>query len=251
MRKWLLILVLFSLATSAVDAQLWKLRRYEVTAGIGTTQFFGDIGGYSNGKNILGLKDITFRHTRMNINTGIRYRILDNLSAKLSLAFGFFHSTDARGSNIERGFESRTLFFEPALMGEYYFIKNKGENSFLLIKGKGGGVQSFFSMLDIYGFTGVGGISYKVKPNDLLAAHAAKTGGFSAIIPAGVGVNMIYSANFNFGLEIEGRYSFSDNIDGYTSLLSKSNDIYYSLNFIVTYKLRTNDKGFPVFRRKS
>jgi hypothetical protein len=250
MRKWLLTLVLFYVVTSVVDAQLWKLRRYEVSAGIGTTQFFGDIGGYSNSKNVLGLKDITFRHTRMNLNTGIRYRILDDLSVRLSLAFGFFHSTDARGSNIERGFESRTLFFEPALTGEYYFIKNRSENSFLLIKGKGNGFQSIFSMLDLYAFTGVGGLSYKVKPNEVLSPYVSKTSGFSAVIPAGIGVNMIYSSNLNFGLEIEGRYTFSDNLDGYTSPFSKYNDIYYSLNFIITYKIRTSDNGFPVLRRQ-
>jgi hypothetical protein len=233
--------------SSIANAQLWKLRRYEVTAGIGTTQFFGDIGGFSRGENLLGIKDFTFRHTRMNLSTAIKYRIVDDVSVRLNLAFGYFHSTDVRGSNEDRGFESRTLFFEPSLLGEYYFIKNKGENSFLLMKGKGNGIQSFFSMLDFYAFAGLGGLSYKVKPNQLMAPSATKTSGFSAVIPAGVGVNMIYSSYFNFGLELGGRYSFSDIIDGYTSIYSKSNDVYYFLNFTFTYKIKTGKNGLPSF----
>jgi len=247
MRKFLMIIVAFIFLSTAANAQLWKLRRYEATAGIGTTQFFGDIGGFSKGENVLGFKDITFRHTRLNLSTAFKYRIVDNASVRLNLAFGYFHATDVRGSNVLRGFESRTMFFEPSLLGEYYFIKNKGENSFLLMKGKGNGPLSIFSMLDFYVFTGFGGLSYNVSPNDLLAPLATKTRGFTAVIPAGVGVNMIYSSYFNFGLELGGRYSFSDNLDGYTSPHSKSNDVYYFLNFVFTYKVKTGKNGLPSF----
>ena len=115
----MIIVALIFLSTIA-NAQLWKLRRYEVSAGFGTTQIFGDIGGFSKGENLLGFKDITFKHTRLNINTSMKYRIQDVVSARINLAFGYFHSTDVRGSNESRGFESKTIFFEPALIGEYY-----------------------------------------------------------------------------------------------------------------------------------
>jgi hypothetical protein len=247
MRKFLIIIVAIFSLSSIANAQLWKLRRYEVTAGIGTTQFFGDIGGFSKDENVLGFKDITFRQTRMNLSIAMKDRILDELSVRLNLASGYFHATDVRGSNVARGFESRTMFFEPSLLGEYYFIKNKGENSFLLMKGKGNGPESIFSMLDFYVFTGFGGLSFNVSPNDLLAPLATKTRGFTAIFPAGVGVNMISSGYFNFGLELGGRYSFSDNIDGFTSPHSKSNDVYYFLNFVFTYKVKTGKNGLPSF----
>jgi hypothetical protein len=247
MRKILVSIFLLILLSSVSSAQLWKLRRYEVTGGIGTTQFFGDIGGFSKGKNLLGFKDITFRQTRMNLSTSVKYRILDDVSVRLNLALGSFHSTDARGSNVDRGFESRTLFFEPSLIGEYYFIKNKGENSFLLMKGKGSGIQSFFSMFDCYAFAGLGGLLYKVRPNQLMAPSTTKTSGFCAVIPAGVGVNFIYSSYFNFGLELGGRFPFSDNIDGYTSIYSRSNDVYYSLNLTFTYRIKTGKNGLPSF----
>jgi hypothetical protein len=247
MRKILIIVLLFYFISGGANAQLWKLRRYEVSAGLSTTQFFGDIGGFSRGENMLGLRDFSFKHTRLNINTGFKYRILDDVSARLNLTFGYFHSTDKRGSNIERDFESRTFFFEPALIGEYYFIKNKGENSFLITKGEENLSLSFFSLIDFYVFTGVGGLSYHVKPNDKLAPSATKTKGFTPVIPAGFGANFNYSGIFNFGVELGGRYAFSDNIDGYSSQYSESNDIYYFLNFKFTYKIKTGENGLPSF----
>jgi hypothetical protein len=247
MRKLLIITLVFVLSSPIINGQLWKLRRYEATAAIGTTQFFGDIGGYSKTKNVLGLKDITLRHTRFNISASMKYRILDDLSARLNLAFGSFHSTDAKGSNEGRGFESRTMFFEPSLIGEYYFIKNKGEKSFLLMKGQGYGFRSLISMCDFYAFTGFGGLSYKVSPNEILAPRVMKTSGFTPVIPMGVGVNLNYSSYVSLGLEFSRRFTFSDNIDGYTSQYSKSNDTYYFLNFTLSYKIKTGENGLPSF----
>ncbi|HUV00377.1 MAG TPA: hypothetical protein VMW32_05405 [Bacteroidales bacterium] len=247
MRKSIIIILLLSLIHTGANAQLWKLRRYEVSAGLCTTQFFGDIGGFSRGENILGLKDFSFRHTSLSINTSFKYRILDDVSARLNLTFGYFHTTDERGSNVEREFESRTFFFEPSLTGEYYIIKNKGESSFLVTKGVGNPSLSFFSLIDFYVFAGIGGLSYHVKPNDNLAPFVTKPDGFTAVIPVGLGADFNYSGIFNFGVELGGRYAFSDNIDGYSSIYSKSNDIYYFLNFKFTYKIKTGKNGLPSF----
>jgi hypothetical protein len=243
MRKILIILVVFTFLPFAGNAQLWKLRRFELTAGIGTTQYYGDIGGFSQGENALGLKDFTFQNTRLNISTTLKYRILDDLSARVNLAVGSFHSIDSNGSNENRGFESSTAFYEQAIIAEYYFIRNAGDNSYSLMKGNGGANQSFFSMLDFYGFAGIGGLAYNVEPNDELAPHVTKTSGFTAVIPGGVGVNLVYSSYVSFGLELGFRYSFSDDVDGYTSSYSQSNDVYHFLNFTFTYKIKTGKKG--------
>ncbi len=75
-----------------------------------------------------------------------------------------------------------------------------------------------------------------------------KNGGFAAVIPAGLGTTLIYSPNLNFGLEVGGRYAFTDYLDGYTSQYSKANDVYYFLNLTITYKLKTGRNGWPRFR---
>ena len=106
-----------------------------------------------------------------------------------------------------------------------------------------------FSALEFYAFTGIGGLSYNVKANSALAANSRfKKGGFTAVIPAGFGVNLLFRPEYNLGLEIGGRYAFSDYLDGYTSQHSSSNDVYYFLNFVVTYKVKTGKNGWPSFR---
>ena len=243
MKKLLIILAAFALLTPVTDAQLWKLRRFEVSGGIGTTQFFSDIGGYSNEKNVLGLRDFTFKQTRFNINGSLRYRIQEDVSLKFGLVFGLFKGTDVRGENISRGFQVNTLFVEPALTAEYYFIKNKEENSFIFLERNETLLHSVFASLDFYAFTGIGALGYHVKPNNILEPHIIKTGGLTGVVPLGLGVTMIYSDKFNFGVEIGGRFTLSDNLDGYTSATSKSNDVYHILNFTFTYKISKWHRG--------
>ncbi|MBK7132247.1 MAG: hypothetical protein IPH69_05290 [Bacteroidales bacterium] len=232
---------------SAKDVNLWKLRRYELSLGGGFTQIFGDIGGFSPGKNIIGLKDITYRQTRANLNPSVKFKISDKLTARGNFAFGYFHAIDERGSNIKRGFESSTLFFEPSLIGEYHLllstINGRGNRKKRIVT-----ERSIFSKIDLYFFTGVGMVAYTILPNEKLTPYINDKTGGAAIIPAGLGANLIYSRYFNFGLEFGGRYAFTDNLDGYSSRYSKFNDAYYLLNFTITYKIRTGANGLPFFK---
>jgi hypothetical protein len=248
MKRSILTLLLFSFIVSITSAQIWTLKRWEATAAIGPSFFFGDIGGYSQTKNVLGLKDITFKQTRFDFNANLKYRLNQYLNVRLSLTSGILHATDIRGSNENRGFEATTLIIEPALIGEFYFIKNKAENSYLFTKGDNPDLNGFLKSLDFYVFSGIGGCGYSVKGNAALEKHGFNPGGFTAVIPVGLGSTLIYSPNFNFGVELSYRYSFSDNLDGYTSQYSRSNDVYYFLNFTITYKLKTGANGLPSFR---
>jgi hypothetical protein len=238
MKKLLIICIAFCILSPKVNAQLWKLRRIEVSGSIGTTQLYGDIGGYPNKDNVLGIKDFTLNNTRFNINTSIRYRFTEDISVRANFMGGMFYSTDAGSSQESRGLQSTTTFFEPSLIAEYYVIKNKAENSFLFMKGKKSSLRSFFGSIDIYVFTGFGGIVYNVKPNDALAAQKTITSGFAGVVPLGVGVSMINSPDLSFGIEFAGRFALTDYLDGFTSSSSTANDIYHTLNFTVTYKIK-------------
>jgi len=248
----LLFCLLFTFSETQSQAQLWKMKRYEAVAGLGPTLFFGDIGGFSKAKNILGIRDMSFLQTRFNLNFNFKYRITQDINARLSFTYGFLHATDARGSNEARGFEASISIFEPALIGEYYFIKNKAESSYLFTKGRVNGFGGLFRSLDFYAFTGIGGLSYSVRPNDKLndklVSDGIEPGGFTAVIPVGIGSTLVFSPDFNFGVEIGGRYSFSDKLDSYTSQYSSSNDVYYFFNFTITYKMKTGPNGLPSFR---
>jgi hypothetical protein len=233
------------------NGQLWKQKRYEAVFGLGTTQFFGDIGGYSKTINILGIKDISFMQTRFNVSAGMRYKILKDLNVKFNLTYGMLHATDNRGSNETRGMEARISIFEPTLTGEYYFIKSRLENSYLFGKNRNVNLKDFFSAIELYAFTGIGGLSYNVKGNDKLIAAGQKHSGFTSVIPVGLGLNLLFKPNYNFGVEFGGRYAFSDYLDGYTSQYSSSNDVYYFFNFTFTYKILTARNGLPAFLSKN
>ena len=104
----------------------------------------------------------------------------------------------------------------------------------------------------MYAFGGFGGLIYSITPNDSLKVSmdrkGVKSSGTTVVIPAGIGATLVFSPSFSFGAELGGRYSFSDYIDGYSSQFSTSNDVYYFFNLTVTYKLKTNQNGFPSFR---
>lgn len=248
MKRSILAILIICFALPVSNAQLWKMRRWEAEGAIGPSFFFGDIGGYTRTKNILGFRDMSFMQTRFDINGNLRYRISRDLNVRLSLTYGMFHATDIRGSNEGRDYEASTSFFEPAFIGEYYFVKNYAENSYLFMKSKQGLVRNLLRSLDFYAFAGFGGNAYSVKGNAALVARGMKHSGFTGVIPAGVGTTLIYSPNINFGLEFGGRYAFTDFLDGYTSQYSRANDVYYFLNFTVTYKLKSGPHGGPSFR---
>ena len=252
MKRSVLIILLFCLVVPLSEAQFWKMRKFEAAAGLGPSLFFGDIGGFSKTKNILGIRDMSFLQTRFDLNLNLKYRITQEINARFSLTYGLLHATDARGSNEARGFEASISIIEPALIGEYYFIKNRAEDSYLFSKGRRTDFGGLFKSLDFYTFTGIGGLVYFVSPNDKLndklVSDGIKTGGLTAIIPVGIGSSLVFTPNFNFGVEIGGRYSFSDKLDGYTSQYSRSNDVYYFFNFTITYKMKTRPHGLPSFR---
>jgi OOP family OmpA-OmpF porin len=251
MKRAILILLFLGVIIQFSEAQLWKLKRIELTGGIGTTTFFGDVGGYSHGDNWAGLKDITFLQTRFNANFSAKYRITQNLNVRASFTYGLIHATDERGSNQGRGFEVFTRIFEPALLGEYYFIKNSAENSYLFNKGRGSGFIGFLRSIDFYAFTGIGGLYYTLEPNDLLAPKVPFTSDFTAVVPLGVGGNVSAYPNINFGFELGFRYAFSDYLDGYSNpQYSRANDVYYFFDFTVTYRLKLHKNVLSSFRRR-
>jgi hypothetical protein len=244
MKRTGVFILLFCFLVPYSEAQIWKRKRYQVTLGIGSAQLLGDIGGYSNDKNLLGLKDISIRQNRVNLNVNLKYRITHDFSVRLSLTGALLHASDVKGSNELRGFESSVTLFEPALLAEYYFIKSRAEKTYLISKSRMG----FFKFLDFYAFTGIGGAAYASQGNDKLIARGIAPGGFTAVIPAGLGTNLVYSPVLNFGLELGARYALSDNIDGYHSQYSSINDVYYFFNFTFTYKLKTGANKWPSLR---
>jgi hypothetical protein len=255
-KRLILVCMVGLLSAPFTSAQLWKMKRYEAAVGLGTSQFYGDVGGFTLGENAIGLRDITFKQTRFNVNGSFRYFITDAVAARISFSYLLIHATDERGNNQGRGYEAGASLFEPALIGEYYFVRNRERNSFLFQTYRGRSrnrVKDFFRSIDVYALTGVGGAGFNVRGNDLLEARwstdpALKSSGFTAVIPLGVGAKVAFDPNILFGVEFSGRYAFSDFIDGYTSPWSERNDVYHTFSLTFNYRIKTARNGLPSFR---
>jgi len=241
------------------SAQLWKMKRYEAMAAVGTSQFYGDIGGFSIGENALGFKDITFKQTRFSVNGSFRYFITDNIAARLSFTWAMLHADDVRGSNNDgRLFETTSFIYEPALLGEYYFVRNRERNSFLFqtyMYRRNNRLRDFFRSVDIYALTGIGGAGYNVfYGNERIQARwetdpTQKRSGFTAVIPLGVGAKVAMDPNLLIGIELAGRYALSDYLDGYSSEeYSRRNDAYHTFSVTLNYRIKTARNGLPNFR---
>ena len=251
MKRLIIVFLLVFIAMPYAGAQLWKQKRYEAVAGLGSSQFYGDVGGYTIGENIIGIRDISFKQTRFNVSGSFRYFIIDEVAARLSLTYAMLRATDERGSNEMRGLSCVTSVFEPAIIGEYYFIRNQQRNNYGFQIGRSvsrNTFKDFLNRLDVYALTGIGGLSYKVKPNEELASRNLRTEGFSAAIPLGVGVKMTFNPNILFGVELCGRFALTDYVDGYTSQYSARNDVYHTFSFTFNYRIKTAKNGLPSFR---
>ncbi len=85
MKRPILVILIILLASPLSHSQLWKMKRWEAVAGAGPSFFFGDIGGFSQSKNILGFKDLTYLQTRFNVNGSLKYRFTRYLNGRISM----------------------------------------------------------------------------------------------------------------------------------------------------------------------
>ncbi|MCD6201607.1 MAG: hypothetical protein J7K46_07355 [Bacteroidales bacterium] len=242
-----LFITIFSLFAVTGQSQVWKLRRYEMSAGIGIANYFGDIGGYSPGDNLLGLKDLSFQSTRPMLHVGMRYKLYEIGWLNFNLSFGALHGSDAGGVNERRGIEFRTFLVEPSLRYEQAIINGRSNRSYLMMKGRG--ISSFANSLSVYVFAGLGAAILNVR--SLEDPYNRMNPGLKVTlsIPAGAAVRFALDPNWDLGFEVGPHYTTTDYADGFTSpQYSKFNDVYFFTSVHVIWKLRTSRKNLPIFR---
>jgi len=244
MKRLIIYFVLIVFVLPEANAQIWKLKRYEVQGYLGTSQFFGDVGGYSIGDNLIGIKDFSLNQTRFSAGGFLKYRIQKEVKVKGGISFSFLHATDSKGSNENRGFDCSTYVIEPQVMGEYYFLTSKAQSSYLFMRGRSSNLSFFWDQIDVYGTAGLGGAVYTVKPNDVLNARIKKDKGFAVTFPVGVGSDLVLNPSMTIGVELIVHFALTDYLDGYTSQYSARNDLFYTFNFNYSYKF-----SWPVRRR--
>jgi opacity protein-like surface antigen len=246
------ILILFLLSVSITGfSQRWKLKRYEVLFGFGSTNVYGDIGGTADAKSLYGLKDIKINETRFSLSGGVRYKIKRDMALKLNLIYGQGVSDDKGSRNDDRGYSFKTTIFEPSVQYEYAFLSEDRKVDISKLYNRRGMVNNF-TVFSAYAFAGLGGafFSPKVNLNGNSAVPGETITGYNKtaiVIPVGLGVKYGIDKNWSLCFEFGRRIVFSDYVDGISTKWSKGNDAYYFGLFQASYKLVTDRRGIPSF----
>ncbi|MFN8207180.1 MAG: DUF6089 family protein [Bacteroidales bacterium] len=249
MRRRILFLFLLALIAGNAHAQRWKVLRYELTEGIGTTNILGDIGGYSRGDNLLGIRDFNFAQIRPSLDLGVRFRLYERQVIRLNLNYGYAYGTDQGSANDARNYTYTTNLFEQSLVYEYYLITEEQKKKSASIYNRRGMLNNF-SKFGVYVFGGFGVAEAFVKNGKGFTPGSIETIDSRAatlVLPLGVGVKYILDERIGIGFEFGGRYTFSDMLDGYTSTISKGNDTYFLGSLHLTYRIKADRDGYPAF----
>ncbi|MBN2669723.1 MAG: outer membrane beta-barrel protein [Bacteroidales bacterium] len=230
MRKIFLLLILlgFFVQSQAQYSTRWKRYRYELVYGLGATNFLGELGGADKvGTNFI--RDFEFSMTRPAITLGLRYKILEKLSTKVSLNYGVLRGDDRTTDETYR--HNRNLNFYAHLVEfgghiEYSVVREKIGHRYNLRRVRG--LKGF--KLNTYFFTGIAGFyfnPYGKHPvtGEWVALQPLGTEGqgmvgsrekysrFQLAIPFGIGFKYGLNREWSIGLELGARKTFTDYID--------------------------------------
>ncbi|NOU16395.1 MAG: hypothetical protein HOO91_02405 [Bacteroidales bacterium] len=242
MKRFFLIIILCFAVISGYS-QMWKFRRYEVWSAFSVYQYYGDIGALADKHNLGGLTQISFTSNRPGISFGGIFRYDERFYIQASNSLGFFAKSDKDTKrNYTRDFAFRTITDELSIQGYYFFVKENEKNYFYspFNYGRGRGIERYIRPFSFYVFAGVGGIFYKVTPKESLASSPRFVGNkhISVAFPIGLGAKFTVNPDFSLALELGRRFTLTDYLDGFTSVYSEHNDVYYILSFKAIYRLK-------------
>ncbi|HPW65680.1 MAG TPA: DUF6089 family protein [Salinivirgaceae bacterium] len=232
MNKTILLIgiTLISVSVTFGQRNAWQRQRYDVFAGVGGTNFMGDLGG---GKSSHWLLDLDMSATRPLFVVGGRYKILEPLAAGVSLSFGYLRGDDKWSNNEfrkRRNLNFRSPIVEFATYAEYHFLKEKFERRAPRRRANFFSLQTIKSLpINAYVFTGIGlfwfnpqgmandGKWYKLREIGTEGQYVIPTRKpykrIQVAIPFGVGARYAINRKFSIGLEYAGRFTFTDYID--------------------------------------
>ncbi|MBC7126493.1 MAG: hypothetical protein H5T24_12735 [Bacteroidales bacterium] len=230
-----------------LHAQTWKQNRIEVYLGLPVNHYFGDIGNSANTNVITSIKDVRIRALRGGFGGGVGFKVNPFISAQASLNTGFLGNTDDGSYYSSRDYRFSTFYSELTLKGIYYIIPESNQNYYYRIMDFRGGLRHINKPYSLYVFVGAGGLFFSATPNDKLLSRTPPPGFtkpevddskyFTLVIPAGIGAKYEFYPRFQLGVELGARYVTTDYLDAFSSVYSSHNDMYYTINFNVYYKI--------------
>lgn len=234
--KYFTFCLVFGWFATSTQALAQKKKLYEATFGIGTTNFFGELGGADQiGRNFLF--DYDFKANRPVANIGLRYQVCEFAAVKSNLFVGLLKGDDkytAEPIRNNRNLSFRSPIVEFSTQVEVSFLKDKGKNFFKapwiykngrvkVKKGKKNGVWDIYP----YGFVGIGVFYFNPKAQyngkwtalqplgtegqGLNGTDKYKKIGLS--IPYGLGLKYKLNNSLTVSLDVGIRKTFTDYID--------------------------------------
>jgi opacity protein-like surface antigen len=222
------ILVLILITCSSVGfSQHWKFLRHEVTLGLGTSHFLGELGGANDvgSSGIKGFKDLEFKLTRPTVAAGYRFYLSPMFALKADLTYARLNGDDAL--TTEKFRENRNIHFrspviELAARIEFYPLKEY----FGHLYRTHGVLGKNINKIRPYVFVGVGGFWFNPKAEyqgDWVALQPLQTEGvdykkIAVSMPFGFGVKYSLTKQLSIGIEMGLRYTSSDYLDDVSSV---------------------------------
>jgi hypothetical protein len=247
---WIYILLLVLLVPANVEAQRWKLKRYEAGIGLGTVTSFMDIGSPD-----FGITSFRPYDTRLNVSSHAGFLLFEELTVKLDLNYLMIGAMDPVTRERSLRFTSHAL--EHGVRFDYTFLGGGRAFGSTALFNRRGMVNSYGTSY-LYVFGGAAGILSKatvrnssgeeVDPNVNQSYNNNLQ--YGLVIPAGLGYRKSIDAYFDVVFEVGGRFSFTDLIDGYKHpTASHYNDRYIITSVKAIYKIRNDRKGRPIFSK--
>ncbi len=227
MKKALLaLLAIIILLPESSSAQRWKRQRYEFSAGIGISNFLGELGG-ANQIGTHYFKDLEWSQTRLALAVGLRYKLGNYFALKSHLTYGRVSGDDKLTQEFFRNYRNLSFFsdiYEFNINFEGAFQQEQVGHRYRLRKVRG--IRGY--ELYTYAFIGAGvfhmdpktefkGTSIRLQPlgteGQGLVASRSKYSLFQFCIPVGIGFKYTIDRQWGVGLELGLRKTFTDYID--------------------------------------
>ena len=203
----------------AQESNLRLFRFFELFGGIGTSHYFGDIGGSYNSwpgflDRIDNFRDFDPLETRISLAFGTRYIFNRSFGVSGMVAPVWLSGSDYGSSKEVRGWSFNTFMVEFSGQFEYYWLRP-------------------YSGFNPYLFAGMGGTARYTE-----AQFGAKQTAFYTGNVLFTGMGFRYSNNklWTHGGEVGVRYALSDYIEMFNGNTGK-NDVYYLLQYRLSYQL--------------
>jgi hypothetical protein len=246
------ILVLFVFFGHTLFAQYfakrdsWKKEQKEIYFGIGAAGCLTDIGGYANDGIHYSYHDLQLPRIKPAwVSAGYRYRISRKWASNTQFSFIQLAGNDALSSNIfrhNRNLNFKTNIFELNTKVEFALSFDKHGNKYKIKKTMFRRYHSYGSYYYLTAGIGVfyynpkeqyGGNWYTIHDYDLegqgLPGGPKQFKRVSISIPFGIGAKYIIARRFSVGIEYLFRKTFTDYIDGVST-------VYYSPYLLLKYK---------------